>query len=115
MDFDLERLAVVRTSLIVKKRPNKLVIKRRVALVFRRLEDGLNVKCKCKVSREEVEAFAEEEMKVDVPPIEGKCKFSGGLFFPYTLSQEKINFPLMQNWKFPGVLRTSPSVFISFK
>ena len=75
MDFDLESVALVRFALIVKKRPNKLVIKRRVALVFKRLQEGLNVKCKCKVSRDEVEAFAEEEVKDDLPPIEGRCKF----------------------------------------
>ena len=75
MDFDLESVALVRFALIVKKRPNKLVIKRRVALVFKRLQEGLNMKCKCRVSRDEVEAFAEEEVKDDPPPIEGSCKF----------------------------------------
>lgn len=76
MKFDLEPAAVTRFSLIVKKRRDKLVIKRRLALIFKTPQDGLRVKCKCNVSRGEVEAYAEDELKVDLPPIEGKCKSS---------------------------------------
>lgn len=76
LKFDLGPAAVTRFSLIVKKRRDKLVIKRRLALIFKTAQDGLRVKCKCNVSRGEVEAYAEDELKVDLPPIEGKCKCS---------------------------------------
>ena len=90
MDVDLESVAITRTSLVVKIRPGKVVIKRRVALVFKAWQDGLKLVCKCKVSREEVEAFAEEEAKADDPPTEGTCKSSS--FTLITLSSTEVSF-----------------------
>ena len=72
-DFDLKSVAISRVSLVVKKRADKSLIKRRVALVLRKWEDGLKLKCKLKVWRDEVEAFAEDEVKDDAPPVEGRC------------------------------------------
>ena len=58
----------------MKKRPGQLVIRKRVSLVFRKLQDTSRVKCKCKVTGEDTEAFAEDEVKSDSAPIEGRCK-----------------------------------------
>ena len=42
--------------------------------MFRKLQDTSRVKCKCRVTGEDTEAFAEDEVKSDSPPIEGRCK-----------------------------------------
>ena len=73
-DIDLKSVTVSPVSSVVKKRPDKSLIKQKVALVVRKWRNGLKLKCKLKVWREEVEASAEDEVKDAEPPIEGRCK-----------------------------------------
>ena len=73
-DIDLKSVADSLVSSVVKKRPDKSLIKQKVALVVRKWRNGLKLKCKLKVWREEVEASAEDEVKDADPPIEGRCK-----------------------------------------
>ena len=73
-DIDLRSVTDSPVSSVVKKRPDKSLIKQKVALVVRKWRNGLKLKCKLKVWREEVEASAEDEVKDAEPPIEGRCK-----------------------------------------
>ena len=73
-DIDLKSVSESPVSSLVKKRPDKSLIKQKVALVVRKWRNGLKLKCKLKVWREEVEASAEDEVKDAEPPIEGRCK-----------------------------------------
>ena len=73
-DIDLKSVTDSPVSSVVKKRPDKSLIKQKVALVVRKWRNGLKLKCKLKVWREEVEASAEDEVKDAEPPIEGRCK-----------------------------------------
>lgn len=74
IDVDLEAFARTRSVLIVKKRPNRLIIKQKVSLVLKNLPDGIKLRCKCQVFHEELEAFVEEELDVNEPPLEGTSK-----------------------------------------
>ena len=74
IDINLKDFARTRLVMIVKKRQDRLVIKQRVSLVLKNLPEGIKLKCKCEVSHDELEAFAEEELDVNEPPLEGKCK-----------------------------------------
>ena len=90
-DIDLKIVSDSPVSSVVKKRPDKSLIKQKVALVVRKWRNGLKLKCKLKVWREEVEASAEDEVKDAEPPIEGRCKSPSN---PWVKSNIFIVFPI---------------------
>lgn len=75
-DIDIEGLVLTPVTLIVKKRPDKNFIKKRMYLVLKK--EGMKLKCACQASHDSAVASAEEEIDVNEPPMQGKCKLIDG-------------------------------------
>lgn len=73
-DIDLDGSVLTPVTLIVKKRPDRDVIKKRVYLILKKLSEGMKLGCTCQASHGEAVASVEEKIEVNEPPMAGKCK-----------------------------------------
>lgn len=58
----------------MKKTPDRNIIKKRVFLVLKKSSQGMKLRCTCQASHGEAVASVEEDIAVNEPPRQGKCK-----------------------------------------